>query len=84
MEDEARIMLVAIKAKNENGGFYVGFVPEELDDAELRVACAELGIEPEQMLPLGDWRTSTQNVAVAFVPFPQSPLWTAIQEPSLS
>lgn len=84
MEPEARITLVAIKAKNEHGGFYVGFVPDELDEPQVQAAFAELGIEPEQMLPLGDWRTSTQNVAVAFVPFPQSSLWRAIQEPSLS
>ena len=84
MEPEARITLVAFKAKKEQGGFYIGFVPEELDEAQLRAACAELGIEPEQMLPLGDWRTSTQKVALAFVPFPQNSLWAAIQEPSLS
>ena len=84
MEPEARITLVAIKAKNEQGGFFVGFIPEELDEAQLQGACAELGIEPEQMLPLDDWRTSTQNVAMAFVPFPQASLWAAIQEPGLS
>ena len=84
MEPEARITLVAIKAKNEQGGFFVGFVPEEVDEVQLQAACAELGIEPEQVLPLGDWRTSTQNVALAFVPFPQHSLWSAIQEPSLS
>jgi hypothetical protein len=84
VEPEARITLVAIKAKSQHGGFFVGFVPEELDEPQWQAACAELGIEPEQMLALADWRTSTQNVALAFVPFPQNSFWAAIQEPSLS
>ena len=84
METEASVMLVAIRAKNESGGFFIAFVPAELDAAQICRACNELAIEAEEMLPLANWRTSTQNVAVSFVPFPQPSLWTAIQEPSLS
>jgi len=70
MENERPIRLMAIQAVNEKSGFYLAWVPADLDDDQIAAALAELGIEPEQGMEIGDWKTSSQNVAVAFVPFP--------------
>lgn len=70
MEPEQPIRLLAIQSKDEKGGFYLAWVPADLDEEQLQAAFNELGIEAEQAIEIGDWRTSSQNVAVAFVPFP--------------
>jgi hypothetical protein len=70
MEPEQPIKLFAIQSKNEKSGFYLAWVPSELDENQLQSAFNELGIEPEQTMEVGGWRTSSENVAVAFVPFP--------------
>jgi hypothetical protein len=81
MEPEQPIRLLAIQAKNERGGFHLAWVPSDLDDDQLQAAFSELGIEAEQAMEVGDWRTSSQNVMTAFVPFPPPTIGI---EPSLS
>jgi len=84
MEPERPIRLMAIQAVNEKSGFYIAFIPSDLDDDQIAAALAELEIEPEQGIEIGDWKTSSQNVAVAFVPFPSPFPGTESLEPSRS
>lgn len=62
--------LLAIQAKDRRGGFFMAFVPAHLDDEQIAAAFAEVGIEPEQTMEVGDWKTTSQHVMLAFVPFP--------------
>ncbi len=78
------IRLMAIQAANEKGGFYLAWIPAELDEGQIAAALAELGIEAEQTIEVGGWRTSSSSVAVAFVPFPPTPLGLELLEPSRS
>ncbi len=50
------------------GGFHVALVPAVLNDEQIEAALNELGVEAAAVLELGDWRTSFDSVAVAFVP----------------
>ncbi len=84
MEAGAPIRLLAIQAANEKSGVYVAFIPKELGDEQIAVALAELGIEAERAMELGDWKTSSQHVAVAFIPFPSPFQRTELLEPSRS
>jgi len=70
MESEHLIKLLAIQARDKRDGFFVAFVPDGLTDDQIAAAFAELEIEPEQGVEIGDWKTSSQNVMTAFVPFP--------------
>jgi len=70
MQDEQPIRLLAIQSKNEKSGFHLAWVPAELNDDQIAAALAELEIEPEQGIEIGDWKTSSQNVMTAFIPFP--------------
>ena len=51
-------------------GFFVALVPAELSTEQVEAAFDELGIDGDAVLELDGWRTSKENVAVAFVPFP--------------
>lgn len=84
MEGETPIKLLAIQAANQKSGFYVAFIPSDLDDEQIAAALAEAGIEPEQAMEISGWQTSSSNVSVAFVPFPPSTLGTELLEPSQS
>jgi hypothetical protein len=84
MDCENPIKLLAVQARDENGGFYLAFVPQELADAQMRAAFAEVNIEPLATLEVGGWQTTSQNVMVVFIPFPQPSLWSAVQTPSCS
>ncbi len=54
-----------------------------IDEEQIAAALAEMGIEAEQTLEIGGWKTTSQNVAVSFVPFP--PIQVAeLLEPSRS
>jgi hypothetical protein len=70
MEPEQPIKLLAIQPRNEKSGFYLAWVPSDLDENQLQAAFNEWGIEPEQAMEVSGWRTSSQNVSAAFVPFP--------------
>jgi hypothetical protein len=54
------------------GGFYVTMVPADLSPEETGAAFEELEIDGEEALEIGGWRTSSQNVAVAPVPFSEA------------
>ena len=51
-------------------GFHIAMIPADLRPEEIRAALQELGIDGAQAFELGGWRTSSQHVAVAHVPFP--------------
>jgi hypothetical protein len=71
-EKEAELTMVVIHAKNQPDGFYFAMVPTSLNAAQVDSALLELGIEGQQIFELGGWRYSSQNVCVAYVPFPTS------------
>jgi hypothetical protein len=66
-ERPLRMMVVHDKFKS---GFFVAMVPAELSPEKVEAALQELGIDGDEVLELGGWRTSSQHVAVAHVPFP--------------
>ena len=61
----------------------VAFIPSDLGDEQVQAALAELEIASQRAMEIGGWKTSSQNVAIAFIPFP--PLQVAeLLEPSRS
>lgn len=82
--EEAPIKLLAIQAKNDTDGFYVTFIPDELDEDQVAAAFAELGIEVERSMEIDEWQTSSSNLTVAFVPFPPPVIGAKLLEPSRS
>jgi hypothetical protein len=78
---ENPIRLFAVQARDKKDGFYIAFVPQDFD--QFTAALSELGIEAEQSLEIGGWKTTSQNVAIAFVPFPP-PQVAELLEPSKS
>jgi hypothetical protein len=84
MDQGTAITFIAIQAKNTHTGIYIGFIPNELDDGQLQAAYAEAGIEPEHIIVIDDWKTTSQNMAVAFVPLLPQSLRAALLEPSTS
>ncbi len=60
-----RLKLMLVQA---NGNLYLALIPALLTHAELDCNFKELGIDAAQVFELADWRTSSQNVAVACVP----------------
>ena len=71
-EEEAQLTMLVVHAKHQHGGFFIALVPASLDAAEVDSGLTELGIDAEKVFELGNWQTSSQNVAVAYVPFPGS------------
>jgi hypothetical protein len=64
--NERALRMLVLHTKH--GGFFVALVPSILSPEQLDAAFQEIGIEPAAVLELSDWRTSTDNVAVARVP----------------
>ena len=62
----AQLRMLVIHTKH--GGFFVALVPAALSPEQLDAALDEFGIDAAAVLELGDWRTSADNVTVAFVP----------------
>jgi hypothetical protein len=62
----------------------VAFIPNDLGDEQIAAALAELEIEPEQAIEVGGWKTSSQHVMAAFIPFPSPLQGTSLLEPSRS
>lgn len=56
--------------RQDRHGFYFAMVPAALDDAEVDENLKELGIEVSEVYELSGWKTSSGNVAAAFVPYP--------------
>lgn len=71
-EGEAQLTMLVVHAKHQRGGFFIALVPASLDAAEVDAALREVQIEAEKVYELGNWQTSSQGVAAAFVPFPGS------------
>ncbi len=53
------------------GDFHVALVPAALSQEQMDAALREVGIEAEEVLELGGWKTSECGVAVARVPMPE-------------
>jgi len=69
-EGESQLTMMVVHAKHQHGGLYIAMVPTSLDDAEVDSGLTELGIDAEQVFELGDWKTTPNGIAVAFLPFP--------------
>jgi hypothetical protein len=70
--EEEQLTMLVVHAKHRRGGFFIALVPTSLDAAEVGSQLSELGIDAEKVFELGNWQTSSQNVAVAYVPYPDS------------
>jgi hypothetical protein len=70
MEEGLPTTLWAIRAKQEPTGFYLAFVPADLEPAQVDAAFQEVNIEREKVMEIVEWTTTSQNVAVAFIPYP--------------
>ncbi len=69
-EEEAQLTMLVVHAKHQHGGFYIALVPTGLDATEVNSGMTELGIDAEKVFELGDWKTTANGIAVAFLPFP--------------
>lgn len=67
---DPELKMFVLHAKYQYGRFYLALVPADLDNAEIQAAFDEVGIDVDQMAEIREWRTTSQNVAVAYVPFP--------------
>jgi hypothetical protein len=52
-------------------GFHIALVPAHLSPEQVESALSEFGVDAKAVLELGDWKTTSDNVAVARVPFPR-------------
>ncbi len=64
---ERRLRMMVVHAKH-GGGFHVALVPADLSDELVEAAFQEVGIEGAAVLELSDWKTTADNVAIAFIP----------------
>jgi hypothetical protein len=67
---QSPLKMFVIHAKYQHGGFYLALVPASLDETEMESAFQELDIDPDNVCEISDWRTTSQNVAAAYLPFP--------------
>ncbi len=67
---DPELKIFVIHAKHLYGRFFVALVPAALDHDEIQAAFDELNLDVDQVAEIREWRTTSQNVAVAFVPFP--------------
>jgi hypothetical protein len=63
---ERPLKMLVVHARH--GGFYIALVPGVLSEEQVEAAFEELRVEAAAVLELSDWKTSSDNVAVAFVP----------------
>ena len=69
---DPELKIFVIHAKHLYGRLFVALVPATLDHDEIQAAFDELNLDVDQVAEIREWRTTSQNVAVAFVPFPGS------------
>ena len=67
---DPELKILIIHAKHHYGRFYVALVPASLDHDEIHAAFDEVDLDVDQVAEICEWRTTSQNVTVAFVPFP--------------
>jgi hypothetical protein len=63
--EQIPLKMLVVHDKHQYGGFYLAMVPAAV---EIEAALAELGIDADQVGEISGWRTTNQNVTVAFVP----------------
>ena len=63
------LRMMIVYARGESG-FHLVVAPAVLPLEQVEAALREFGIEVEQMFQSTDWKTSSDDVAVARVPFP--------------
>ena len=64
---ERRLRMLVVHARF-GGGFHIALVPSDLRDEQVEAAFQEVGIEAAAILELSDWKTTADNVAIAFIP----------------
>jgi hypothetical protein len=70
-DGEERPIRMMIVYAGDQGGFYLALVPSSLSEERMEAALHELGVDARALYELGGWRTSSEDVAVAFVPAPE-------------
>jgi hypothetical protein len=70
--DESQLTMLVIHEKYQHSGLYLALVPASLDAAGIDAAFQELGIDAERVFEVGNWKTTSSNVGVAYLPFPGS------------
>ena len=68
--EESPLKMFVVHGKYQHGGFYLALVPASLDTAKMDAALRELDIDADKVCEISDWRTTSENVAVAYLPFP--------------
>ncbi len=66
--EECRVKMLLVHANN--GGLFLALVPAILDSTQIHSAFAEMGITPSTLCEIHEWRTTSQDVAVADLRFP--------------
>jgi hypothetical protein len=56
----------------DKDGFYLALVPAVITEERLEAALNELGVDARAIYELGGWRQTDDDVAVAFVPAPET------------
>lgn len=67
---DPELKMFVLHAKYQYGRFYLALVPAALNHDEIQAAFDELNLDVDHVAELKEWRTTSQNVAVAYVPFP--------------
>jgi hypothetical protein len=70
--DGPQLTMLVIHERHQNSGLYLALVPASLDAAEIAAAFRELGIDAERVFEVGNWKTTSSKVGVAYLPFPES------------
>ena len=66
--EESPLKMFVVHA--QQGGLYLALVPACLTAAQIDSAFAELRIAANKVCEISDWRTTSENVAVANLRFP--------------
>ena len=67
-DDQERPIRMMIVYAGDQDGFYVAMVPAVVSDDRIESALRELNVDAQAVFELGGWKSTEDNVAVAFVP----------------
>lgn len=70
MTDDPTLTLLVIQEKQRHDGFHIAFVPEGWDADQIDTALKELGIDAGLVCEVSDWKTTSNGLAVAWLPLP--------------
>jgi hypothetical protein len=63
--------VLLIESKNEQRGWHLAFIPDNLDAADTSRAFDEIGITPDRVCEIDKWEESEEGVVVGWLPFPE-------------